>query len=557
MLLGSCYDILRQKWNPWELSTLPAPGSPAVRQTPRYGAMPGGDINRTSKPDTLQDVSGSRVLQGDVIHVMKDDETGVLRDVTRVMQGDVSQAIRDDLAETKEETSLLLAGTEKTVRRKWSVLVDILLAFSVYTNGKKVLDTRQPAGSLTAIHGIRFLSMTWVILGHTYNVSISILGSTPTTVLLEHIKRWTFDAVFNASVSVDTFFTLSGLLVAYLTCKEIFKKGWKINWPLFYFHRFWRLTPPYMLTILLVLGLQRFMGSGSLWPMQMPVDKTFCENNWWTNLLYINNIVHNDEMCLEQSWYLANDMQFYVLSPLMLIPFYFHAYAGLASCLVFLLAQWITTGILATQNDWTATPLLNVPAKPGALNWQLYYYFAPYCRIGPYVVGIIVGYFLAVSNGKIKMRKYVVCIGWALATAVALAVLYGLRGDISGDHYSSVGVAALYLALARSAWGASVAWVVVACASGYGGPVNAILSWPPFVVLGRLTYMAYLIHPCLMIAYFANMESPYYTIDTSIAISFLGILVVVNMASFVLMLALESPMISLEKIFLGKTKKNA
>ena len=60
-------------------------------------------------------------------------------------------------------------------------------------------------------------------------------------------------------------------------------------------------------------------------------------------------------------------------------------------------------------------------------------------------------------------------IGWICAIAVALSVVYGLRGDISGDHPSSVLTAALYNALARSAWGICVAWVIVACVTGWGG----------------------------------------------------------------------------------------
>ena len=46
-------------------------------------------------------------------------------------------------------------------------LSNFLLAFSVYTNGKKLLNTQQRAGALTSINGIRFISMSWVILGHT------------------------------------------------------------------------------------------------------------------------------------------------------------------------------------------------------------------------------------------------------------------------------------------------------------------------------------------------------------------------------------------------------
>lgn len=47
------------------------------------------------------------------------------------------------------------------------ILGQLLLSFSVYTNGAKILNTHQGAGTLAAVNGIRFISMTWVILGHS------------------------------------------------------------------------------------------------------------------------------------------------------------------------------------------------------------------------------------------------------------------------------------------------------------------------------------------------------------------------------------------------------
>ncbi|KAK6978810.1 nose resistant to fluoxetine protein 6, partial [Biomphalaria glabrata] len=53
------------------------------------------------------------------------------------------------------------------------VLGQTLLAFSVLLNGSKILDTSQPPGSLTAINGIRFITLTWVLLGHNYGFGSS------------------------------------------------------------------------------------------------------------------------------------------------------------------------------------------------------------------------------------------------------------------------------------------------------------------------------------------------------------------------------------------------
>ena len=54
-----------------------------------------------------------------------------------------------------------------------------LLAFSVHANGSRILsvDSAPADGStLPALHGIRFLSMSWVILGHTWVVGIGVIG---------------------------------------------------------------------------------------------------------------------------------------------------------------------------------------------------------------------------------------------------------------------------------------------------------------------------------------------------------------------------------------------
>lgn len=49
----------------------------------------------------------------------------------------------------------------------------ILIAFSVYTNGKKLISTIENADQLSCLHGIRFISMMWVILGHRYVITTS------------------------------------------------------------------------------------------------------------------------------------------------------------------------------------------------------------------------------------------------------------------------------------------------------------------------------------------------------------------------------------------------
>ena len=46
-------------------------------------------------------------------------------------------------------------------------LKKVFLTFSLYSNTSALLNTEQQASNITCIHGIRFLSMTWIVIGHT------------------------------------------------------------------------------------------------------------------------------------------------------------------------------------------------------------------------------------------------------------------------------------------------------------------------------------------------------------------------------------------------------
>lgn len=50
------------------------------------------------------------------------------------------------------------------------------MAFSLYTNTKKLVNTEQRSGTLGSVNGVRFLSMTWVVLGHSFIFHMGIAG---------------------------------------------------------------------------------------------------------------------------------------------------------------------------------------------------------------------------------------------------------------------------------------------------------------------------------------------------------------------------------------------
>ena len=454
-----------------------------------------------------------------------------------------------------EQTPLLegTTATDDTVPRQGKLSRSIL-AFSLYTNVKDIVKVRphtSSSGNIACLHGMRFFSINWVVLGHTYSKSITYVSNIFDIQYM--LNSWSHDVITNGLPSVDTFFCMSGILLAYNTIKEMKRAGtWRVGWGWLYLHRYLRLTLPYMMTLVLLMGLQRFMGSGAQWRSQME-DASSCERLWWTNVLYVNNFFGKDGYCKGETWYLANDMQFFVLSPILLIPLYLKPYLGMAISVLLLLITRIATVVVSVNHEFpvSVTDIAHGKSVSSMHYYYDNYYVMPHSRCGPYVVGILAGYILAVNGGKIKLTRYTNALGWLLATSTALAIVYGLRGEFSGEAPVSVWTAAFYNGFSHTAWGACICWVTFSCASGYGGFVNRFLSWPPLEVLARLSYMVYLTHSNVIDVFYQNMDQTFFSKDLTMVIFYLGILCMSYMTAFVLSVMLESPTRALEKIFLS------
>ena len=56
--------------------------------------------------------------------------------------------------------------------KKDSFDIRVLHCFSLVNNCKKLLSTASPSGNLGCVNGIRVLSTTWVVMGHSYLIIV-------------------------------------------------------------------------------------------------------------------------------------------------------------------------------------------------------------------------------------------------------------------------------------------------------------------------------------------------------------------------------------------------
>ena len=82
------------------------------------------------------------------------------------------------------------------------------------------------------------------------------------------------------------------------------------------------MTPVYAIVLAFIATLMVYCGDGPNW-YSVEVSAEGCRKDAWLNLLYINNYVEGTEVedtCMGHTWYLAVDMQLFIVTPLIVLP---------------------------------------------------------------------------------------------------------------------------------------------------------------------------------------------------------------------------------------------
>lgn len=96
-------------------------------------------------------------------------------------------------------------------------------------------------------NGLRFISMLWIIYGHTYESRLLFPVQNPEQII--PVIQSPGAAISGlAFFAVDIFYWMGGFLLGYLTLKELRARK-KIPWGTAIFLRFLRLMPPMLLVI--------------------------------------------------------------------------------------------------------------------------------------------------------------------------------------------------------------------------------------------------------------------------------------------------------------------
>ncbi|XP_046830436.1 nose resistant to fluoxetine protein 6-like isoform X1 [Vespa crabro] len=448
----------------------------------------------------------------------------------------------------------------------------VFLAFSIYSNTKAIFNTKPNDDFIPIIHGLKFLSMLWIIAAHTIFYISDYIDNK--VISFRKSESLVLQVIANASLSVDTFFFVSGFLITYLYLnkQQESNKHRPLNYIIKYYFmnilkRFLRFTPSYMIT----MGIFEIISLWYSYTSQFYMTERsydVCPKYWWRNILYIQNLFDRKNMvrifpfinniniiifqimfncikiiltiilylqCMSWSWYLANDMQFFIITTFLLILS--SRYFIVATCLLGLLfiASIIITGYISYIYNYVPTldqqyHLLNVLYDP------------PWTRIGPHIVGIITGYIVIKLNKELRWKRKTIILFWILSSTCNILVLFGLW-----EKRISIISSAFYVALARTVWAVGLAWLVIACITNHGGIITKILSFKSWIPFSKLSYCAYLLNPIVINSIYLNRENVIHIDLLPNIILFFGNFVSTYICAYIFSMMFEMPYILLLK----------
>ncbi|XP_046386723.1 nose resistant to fluoxetine protein 6-like [Ischnura elegans] len=436
--------------------------------------------------------------------------------------------------------------------------VRALRCFSSITNVKRLMSKADCKEPFAFINGLKLMTIFLIIFGHRFIFNTASSLSNPEYVeSLYH--RTDTRILMGGTVVVDTFLIISGCLLVVLLLAEL-EKSPKLSVWFIYIHRFFRLTPLYMIVVGFYATIFPHIGDGPTWKANVGKESEYCVDNWWTNLLYINTFVNPERMCMIQSWYMTVDMQLFMIGVPM--TFLIHRKPKIGKALL----GGIT--ILSAITAFTVTylqqldPILLVYFKT-LLNLReentfKYSYIQSYMRALPYFLGMIIGYIIHVAqktNTQVPKRLKVPLL--VLTLVSSLSAIIASTVFLKPDYQYSALTAAIFNPVHRVLWSLGMGIIIFAEATDSSYPITKVLRWSTIVPLSRITYSAFLIHAGVQI-YSVNTRRVQETASMYLLFSD-----VVSDASYTFILAFmlsivfEAPLLRLEKLALEKGLENA
>lgn len=461
---------------------------------------------------------------------------------------------------------VLSSGSERTWRNVFVESFSLIQNFNKITTVKEVRPLESPTIDPTfnkdlflgSVTGIKCIGLLWIIAAHTFLVGPI---SHRNLIYLDKLtKTYLANLFLSAHLMVDSFFVLSGVLASYMIFKGGIQNLRMRHWITMTVHRYWRLTPVYLLCYWFAKSLGHLNNSGPLWDYMTAAQspRLNCANeSWLYAILQLSDFKSPKNHCVPFAWFIGNGIKFWMVTPIFLVAIYKSVRRGYALVGASILANCVLVFVLAFNSkvDMKSVIEFKPESADNMLNDMEDIYTRPYSRIGAYLVGIVAGHwFYTIERDQKRLNlsdkaKYLI---WAIVslTMFLFAFVVKIAGGMELDEAAIPWVFSFMSAIIRPVWAVCTCWLVFALAHGHARWLSRFLCARSWSLLGRLSFSAYLVQGEVIanlylaenhstpFVYTDMVSKPLYSMAATIAVAFL-------MTIFV-----EYPLVGIEELIL-------
>ncbi|KAJ6641361.1 Nose resistant to fluoxetine protein 6 [Pseudolycoriella hygida] len=423
---------------------------------------------------------------------------------------------------------------EKT--EEMSLFQRVFQCFDVIDNYNRLFQQVTSNNFLACIAGMRTVICVWTIAFHINYHSAFTLDNIPQ--LNIKMEYFLYQPIFQAYLYVDVFFVLSAILLSYNflinedTRKTIVSNNFMENVKLFVkfcTHRYIRLTPVLILTMILSEVLVTYLEKYSPFWIDQSHD-LYCRDTWWMNMLYIQNLFTLSGMCSSWTWYLACDMQFYIVCLFILFVYAKNSHRSKS--------LYVAVTVASLAVSYYLNYINQISFQTDVLEETIdILYISPYTRFNPYLGGLLIGYVLyKIRDTKIELKPSTVVTLWTTAV-----VIFSFTVHMTYKRDVQTWLASLWFSLGKFSFGLFIGSVILICQLGYGGAFNDAMTSHIFLHLNKLTYSMYMVSPIVITAAYGLKETSSHFDEADTVMSILGVTAASYLISVLFVIFYELP----------------
>jgi peptidoglycan/LPS O-acetylase OafA/YrhL len=260
------------------------------------------------------------------------------------------------------------------------------------------------------VDGLRFIAISAVLFHHLLAMFLSGSGRSPEVRTYAEWfaaadQSWLVTPAYCGHFGVNLFFVISGFILALPFAKRAFNEQAAPDLKSYYLRRVTRIEPPYLLSLIVIFLIHwEQWGQG---PQVIP--------NLIASLFYSHGLVYGRESAINGvAWSLEIEIQFYLLTPLLVRMFRLRNVAARRSLLVALIVGF---GLLS---QWVIYPSGSARLRLTLLNFA-HYFLTGFLLVDLYLTG--------------RLRSSDKRLGWDVVTLAAAAAIFATLTRFGQFYY--------------------------------------------------------------------------------------------------------------------------